>query len=86
VDDQGRIAADLLRQEHLSEETVAYFGLAKPIAPRNVTRRGEQVDWRSFYTPQTTQIVADWYAHDIDTFGFDFDSAATRNFWACNPR
>ena len=82
VDHEGRIAADLLRQEHLTEETTAYFGLAQPIAPRNVTRRGDQVDWRSFYTPQTVQIVADWYASDIQTFGFDFDSAATRNCWA----
>jgi hypothetical protein len=25
------------------------------------------------------QIVADWYQKDIDFFGFDFDTAATRN-------
>lgn len=83
VDAEGRVAADLLRQEHMAEETAAYFGLSEPVRPRNVTRRGEEVDWKSFYTPRTIQIVADWYAADIDTFGFDFDGAATRNCWAC---
>jgi hypothetical protein len=83
VDDEGRIAADLLRQEHLTEESTDYFGLTDPIRPRNVTRTGEKADWRTFYTPQTIKTVADWYQNDIETFGFDFDSAATRNCWAC---
>jgi hypothetical protein len=86
VDASGRIAVDLLRQEHLTEETSAYFGLSSPIRPRNVTRQGQSVDWQSFYTPQTIQAVADWYAADIDTFGFDFDGAATRNCWACKDQ
>jgi hypothetical protein len=81
TDEAGVIRADILRQEHLADESTAYFALATPIRPRNVTRKGENTDWTSYYTPQTLQIVADWYARDIDTFGFDFDSAATRNVW-----
>ncbi|NBZ87663.1 sulfotransferase family 2 domain-containing protein [Stagnihabitans tardus] len=82
TDASGRIGADLLRQEHLTEESAAYFRLSSPIQPRNVTRKGSAPDWKSFYTPQTIQIVADWYAKDIETFGFDFDTPATRNTWA----
>jgi len=82
TDETGRICADLLRQENLTDESTAYFALSTPIRPRNVTRKGESVDWTSYYTPQTLQIVADWYARDIETFGFDFDTGATRNIWA----
>jgi hypothetical protein len=85
TDEAGRIGADLLRMEHMDAEVPRYFGLAAPLAPRNVsvTAPGERprlaTDWKGYYTPRTIQIVADWYAADIDTFGFDFDSAATRN-------
>lgn len=27
------------------------------------------------------QIVADWYQKDIDYWGFDFDSSATKNYY-----
>ncbi|RMD90445.1 MAG: hypothetical protein D6811_10620 [Alphaproteobacteria bacterium] len=84
TDEEGRLRADCLRLEHLSEEAVRYFGLSKPPARRNRSR-GEGADWISFYTPRTIQIVADWYARDIETFGFDFDTAATRNVWATRP-
>ena len=80
TDESGVIAADVLRQETMAEDAPVYFGLNRPIARRNVTVSGSS-DWRSYYTDRTIQIVADWYATDIDTFGFDFDSPATRNIW-----
>ena len=83
VDSDGNVAADLLRQEHLKEESLKYFGLREPIKPRNETRRGDLDNWQQYYTPQSIQIVADWYEADISTFGFDYDTAATRNCWAC---
>ncbi|MEO1704965.1 MAG: sulfotransferase family 2 domain-containing protein [Pseudomonadota bacterium] len=81
TDTNGTLKADILRQETLSEEAPRYFGLNRAPRPRNVSQ-GTRSSYQDFYTPKTIQIVADWYAADIDFFGFDFDSAATRNFTA----
>jgi hypothetical protein len=35
------------------------------------------------YNDKTRQIIADWYQKDIDTWGFDFDSTATKNTLYC---
>jgi len=81
LDHQGRIAADILRQEFLDKDTVEYFKIASPPRKRNVTSAMKKVDWKSFYDSKMIQIVADWYAADIEAFGFDFDTAATKNAW-----
>jgi hypothetical protein len=78
TDETGTLRADVLRLERLSVEAPRYFGLSDPPPPRNRST-AESADWRSHYTPRTIQIVADWYARDIAFFGFDFDTAATRN-------
>ncbi|MBY4894870.1 hypothetical protein KUL25_19095 [Rhodobacteraceae bacterium N5(2021)] len=44
VDDDGNIAADLLRQEHWGDEARAYFDLAKPLERRNTTRTDASQD------------------------------------------
>ena len=36
-------------------------------------------DYRKDYTPEMIQEVADWYKDDIDYWGYDFDTGATRN-------
>lgn len=91
TDENGRVRCDMMRFEHYDEDISKYFGLPSNhvVAPRNVTRTekgGEQntgwgLDYKSLYTEQTIQIVADWYKKDIDYWGFDFDTAATRNYW-----
>ena len=83
TDEAGALRAAMLRFEMLDADTSAYFGLAAPVRKHNVTRaKSSGQPWQSFYDARRTQIVADWYAADIDRFGFDFDSAATRNIWA----
>ncbi|MBO6511451.1 MAG: sulfotransferase family 2 domain-containing protein [Roseibium sp.] len=77
VDEDGKVISDVLRQERLGQDTKQYFGLAGDLERVNVTK-GARVDYRSFYSPKAIQIVADWYASDIEYFGFDFDSMATR--------
>lgn len=80
TDENGDRPVDILRAEHLDDEATRYFNLKQPLGRRNISNRSG-TDYRSFYTPQTIQIVADWYAADIETFGFDFDTPATRNFY-----
>jgi hypothetical protein len=78
TDEAGLLRADVLRLERLGEDATRYFGLTAAPRPRNRSQSGSD-DWRSHYSPRTIQIVADWYARDIDFFGFDVDTAATRN-------
>ncbi|WP_156884726.1 sulfotransferase family 2 domain-containing protein [Stappia stellulata] len=78
VDESGDIAVDLLRLEHLSEETSRYFQLSASLDRRNKSARSK-ASYRQYYNARLIQIVADWYSRDIETFGFDFDTAAARN-------
>ncbi|GAB4529103.1 MAG: sulfotransferase family 2 domain-containing protein [Roseibium sp.] len=78
VDEQGNIGADILRQENLSTELQQYLGLRSELERRNIST-GSRADYRDLYTERTIRIVADWYAADIERFGFDFDTPATRN-------
>lgn len=79
VDNDGNIAVDLLRQENLGEETMDYFGLSKPLERRNASvKSGPKRNYQDFYNKKTIQIVADWYADDINAFGFDFDTSASK--------
>jgi hypothetical protein len=78
TDAEGTLRVDLLRFENLDSDSTQYFGLKHPIGKRNRTAR-TPFRYQDVYTPKTMQIVADWYQKDIDFFGFDFDTAATRN-------
>lgn len=80
VDEAGRIAVDILRHECLDEDAMRYFSLARPLRKRNISNR-INTDYRDYYDKRTIKIVADWYAEDIDTFGFDFDAGAARNVY-----
>ena len=37
--------------------------------------------YMDIYTPETIQLVADWYKADIDMWGYDFDTGAQKNIW-----
>lgn len=78
TDEAGELRVDILRVESMDRDVPRYFGLDQPVGRHNVSS-GPRQDYRDFYTPATTQIVADWYASDIELFGFDFDTGATRN-------
>ena len=38
----------------------------------NVSRKDEQRSYRDFYTDKTRDLVAKWYAREIETFGYEF--------------
>jgi hypothetical protein len=52
--------------------------LADPYTTRHVNRSGRRAT-PDVYTDKTRQIVADWYAKDIEIFGVDFTGPARRN-------
>jgi len=81
TDDAGYVRCDILRFEHHAAETMAYFGLDRPLAKRNVTDP-DRADYRTFYTPRTQREIGEWFVRDVDYFGFTFDTGATRGTWA----
>lgn len=84
IEEDGTICADILRTEYLDEEVCGYFNVQEQVGRRNVSQTSR--DYREYYDRRTIQIVADWYAADIETFGFDFDTPATRNtYFAGKP-
>ena len=79
TDTAGNVKCDILRLEHLNTDAVKYFGIEEMPRARNVTSIKE--NYKDLYNPVTIQIIADWYKKDIDYWGFDFDSSATKNYW-----
>ena len=80
TDEKGKLRCDMMRFEHLNEDLCKYFNIPKMTRARNVTALNKGT-YRDIYTPQTIQIIADWYKKDIDFWGFDFDTGPTRNYW-----
>lgn len=87
-DEEGNNRCDILRFENYNDDVKQYFGLLANPEARNITRvpndkgnTGYGTSYRDIYTKDTIQIIADWYKKDIDYWGFDFDSGATRNYW-----
>ena len=78
TDEEGNLKVACLRLEHLDSDVAEYFQIDKWMKPKNVTNK-EKLDYRSVYTPKTRKIIEEWYAEDIEFFGFDFDSPATKN-------
>lgn len=80
TDMYGNLRVDVLRFEEYDKDTMSYLGLETPISKRNVTEK-KSYDYREFYNNKSIQIIADWYEKDLEFFGFDFDSGATKNYW-----
>ena len=91
ADENGNIKCDILRFEHFEQDLRKYFNIptSQVIKSSNNFHRGNKdpkwskwdIDYRTLYNDRTIQIVADWYKVDIDTFGFDYDTTATKNVW-----
>jgi len=83
-DEDGNVPVHLLRQEFLADELNRYFGITD-LPVRNKSGRKAPPP-EAIYTPETIQIVADWYKDDIEHFGFDFDTPAQRGCHYPLPR
>jgi len=80
TDEKGNLRCDMMRFDKLNEDLCKYFKIPSMTGARNVTGLNKGT-YRDIYTPETIQIVADWYQKDIDFWGFDFDTGATKNYW-----
>lgn len=79
-DEEGNIRCDIIRFENLNEDLCSYFKIPKMTEARNVTNMNPG-SYKDVYNNKTIQIVADWYKIDIDTWGYDFDTGPTLNYW-----
>ena len=79
-DTEGVLQCDMIRFEHLNDDLCAYFDIDEMSRARNVTDLNKG-SYRDLYTDKTIQIVADWYKDDIEMWGYDFDTGATKNYW-----
>jgi len=77
TDEAGEVRCTVLRCERLARDLRLLTGFALPPRRRNVTEHG--FPYQGFYSFPQRRVVADWYARDIEAFGFSFESAATRN-------
>ncbi|WP_051661099.1 sulfotransferase family 2 domain-containing protein [Bosea sp. 117] len=69
------VADRVLRYERLSSELDAVareLGLKLPPLPMAKSGHRPKGDYRSYYTPETRDLVAGWYAREIEAFGYDF--------------
>ena len=95
TDEDGKMKCDIMRFEKIDEDVSQYFNFAKGtvLDIRNVSNGTKAKDrksilarksYKDFYNKNTIQIIADWYKKDIETWGFDFDTGATKNYWNNN--
>lgn len=74
-----KIAVDrVLRYETLADDfagAMATLGVSEPPALPHAKGRSrpEEADYRAYYTAMTRDIVAGWYAREIEAFGYRFD-------------
>jgi hypothetical protein len=76
-DESGEVACSCLRFEYLNSDINEYLKSMLILPRKNVTVRSP--DYRTMYTDELAEIVADAFRDDIEHFGFNFDGAATRN-------
>lgn len=69
---------DVLRYENLSTDLNSYFNKTIDLSHIN---KSDSVDYKSYFNEKQKQKVADWFKVDIEHWGFDFDSPASRNYW-----
>lgn len=80
ADKNKKLRVDILRFEFLEQDLKKYFNMNIPFHQRNISNI-KRIDYRTFYNVNTKKIIEDWYAEDIDFFGFTFDGSATKNIW-----
>lgn len=90
TDHEGKVQCNIIRFEFFEDEIRQYFNVTDTqIISKHHGHRQHvtpslakwDIDYKTLYNDRTIQTVADWYKDDVDYFGFDFDTTATRNYW-----
>lgn len=81
LDHEGNIVTDNLRFEYFNQDVEKYLG-KQPLFLRRSKLKTQ--DYKKYYNPKTIQLVADLYKRDIETFDYDFDTSARKNYWNDN--
>lgn len=76
--ESGEIVTDNLRFEYFSQDVESYLGKS-PLWLRRSKLKTKH--YTEYYNKKTIQLVADLYSRDIETFDFDFDTSAGKNYW-----
>lgn len=79
-DEKQKVRCQILNFHDMDRVLPIYFKLDHVPERRNVTMVNKGT-YQDIYTPETIQIVADWYKKDINHWGFDFDTGPTRNYY-----
>jgi hypothetical protein len=74
-----KVVCDCLRLEHINDDISAYFKKRIILPRKNVTIRS--YDYRSMYTNELIEIVAETFREDIEYFGFNYEGSATKNYY-----
>lgn len=85
TDEKGILRCDIIRFDKYEQDIQKYFNVPYMTRPRNVTNilsGSNHENYKDLYNEKTIKIVADWYKKDIDFWGFDFDTGATKNTWS----
>ena len=73
-DERGNLMVDFIgyfeRFEEDFQEVCRHIGVQKKLPHKNKSSRG---DYRAYYTDETAQIISDYFASDIERFGYHFD-------------
>ncbi len=81
IDLHGRVLVDFIgRYERLTEdfaEACDRIGIRPPELPHQRKATDRQSDYRSYYTEETAELVADYFRQDIELLGYDFDPDST---------
>ena len=77
TDTEKAVKCDCLRFEALGTDFDNYFNNYIDLPHANETK--DKTDYRTMYDDESKEILASFFKEDIDFFGFDFESSATKN-------
>jgi hypothetical protein len=75
----GKPMIDVLPFNNLQENLEEYLG--HQVFLEHLNKGHSFTNYKSFYNKYSREMVANHFIKDIEHFGFDFETEATRNFW-----